>query len=98
MLLHEEKKAGVDFWQLSGSLTIRDVAEASVAFLTVQARSKRRLLDMAGLTECDVAGLQLLMAMIADAERKSIKLDIPAWPLCIKECARTTGFSLPPTI
>lgn len=98
MVLHEEKKAGVDLWQLSGSLTIRDVAEAHEAFLAVQARSKRRMLDMAELTDCDVAGLQLLFAMMADAEKKSIKLDIPAWPFCIKECARLSGFALPPTI
>lgn len=98
MILHEEKKAGVDLWQISGALTICEVTEAREAFVAVQNRSKRRMLDLSEMTACDVAGLQLLFAMMADAERRSIKLDIPAWPLCVKECARISGFALPPTI
>jgi ABC-type transporter Mla MlaB component len=97
MLLTEEKRAGVDWWRLEGALTIQDVAAAWEAMVAVQPRSPRRMLDMADLSDCDSAGLQLLMAMIADANDKRIKLDIPMWPDCVQDCANILGIALPET-
>lgn len=89
-----EEKAGVDLWSFAGSLRIQDLKELKDLIHVARGKSKRKILDFSAVNECDTAGLQYICALIMEAERQDLVLEIPDWPESIMETARVIGVKL----
>lgn len=89
-----EEKAGVDLWSFAGSMRIQGLKELKDLIHVTRGKAKRKMVDFSAVDECDSAGVQLICALMIEAERQGLVLEIPEWPESILETAQVIGVKL----
>ena len=89
----KEVKEGKTFLTIEGSLTIYEAAAVREAWLECFEACESMAIDLSGVTDCDITGIQLLYAarMTAEATKKAFK--ITAVSPAITETLTAAGLS-----
>jgi anti-anti-sigma regulatory factor len=89
----DPETAGKQGLKLTGSMTIGQAAELKEVFLEALAAASELLVDLSGVTEIDLTGLQLLDAShrsaLADGKRFSIN---DGGNQCFRDTVESAGF------
>ena len=84
----------VDRWCIDGALTIGTIADWYGRFAERAATATDLELDLTGVTEIDVFGLQLLHSVRRSALEGGRNFRLTAIPPLVQSMAATVGFSL----
>ncbi|MEZ4524866.1 MAG: STAS domain-containing protein [Desulfobacterales bacterium] len=94
MAFIKEDKGGQAFLRLQGPLTVYEVGEMREVLLASLERDQDLLVDIAGITDCDTTGVQLLAATRKKAEKDRKKLLMTGDSEAIRKAAERIGLSM----
>jgi anti-anti-sigma regulatory factor len=80
--------------KLSGALRINVADEIRVALLDFVCTASRPVVDLSEVTECDAAGLQLLISASRTAERSATPYELVNVPGAVREAAAALGLPI----
>ena len=80
--------------KLDGDVTIGRVAAVREALMGGLERSARLTVDLAGVTDVDTAGLQMIISLQKTAEKQGRLLYITGQPEIFSQAAARLGFNL----
>lgn len=80
---------------LAGDLDLYQVESARAALLAHLNTHSAAVVDLSGITGCDTAGLQLLIAADRSAHAAGRRFTLLAPPPAVRKCAEQLGLLLP---
>ncbi len=89
----DEKKEEQAFLKLEGPLTVYEVTEMRDMLIASMNGSRQMILDLQGVTECDTAGIQLLLSARKKAVRDQKFLRITDCSDSVKQAAERIGIN-----
>ncbi len=91
MIVQQEEHEGVLTVRLEGALSIYEVAHCKEELLGSLHHEGPLELDLQGVTECDLAGLQLLLGYRRSRRQQKLPLCFTNIPQVVKDLAKSGG-------
>jgi len=93
MSFAREEKEGVATIKIEGSISIYEAAALREEFLFCINNYESLNLDLNGVTDCDIAGLQLIYSASKAAAKEGKKINVSGESLPVLDCLTNTGLN-----
>jgi len=94
MAFIKEDRGGKSFLRLEGPLTVYEVGEMREVLLVSMERDRELIVDIAGISDCDTAGVQLLISARKKTGNEKKKIFITGESEAVRKAAERIGVSM----